>query len=86
LQPVELGYDQRSGNLYDNKDFMLNVNYLLDDTGLINIRSKDLDLPLLDKGFANYGKTQVITIGCHFNLSLICGIYVPKKENTVSRC
>jgi hypothetical protein len=24
LQPVELGYDQRSGNLYDNKDFMLN--------------------------------------------------------------
>jgi ABC-type uncharacterized transport system involved in gliding motility auxiliary subunit len=49
LQPVELGYDQRSGNLYDNKDFMLNcVNYLLDDTGLINIRS-DLDLPLLDK-------------------------------------
>jgi ABC-type uncharacterized transport system involved in gliding motility auxiliary subunit len=50
LQPVELGYDQRSGNLYDNKDFMLNcVNYLLDDTGLINIRSKDLDLPLLDK-------------------------------------
>jgi ABC-type uncharacterized transport system involved in gliding motility auxiliary subunit len=50
MQPVELGYDQRSGNLYDNKDFMLNcVNYLLDDTGLINIRSKDLDLPLLDK-------------------------------------
>jgi hypothetical protein len=21
FQPVELGYDQRSGNLYDNKDF-----------------------------------------------------------------
>jgi gliding-associated putative ABC transporter substrate-binding component GldG len=41
LQPVELGYDQRSGNLYDNKDFMLNcVNYLLDDTGLINIAAK----------------------------------------------
>jgi hypothetical protein len=39
FQPVELGYDQRSGNLYDNKDFLLNcVNYLLDDTGLINIR------------------------------------------------
>jgi hypothetical protein len=38
FQPVELGYDQRSGNLYDNKDFLLNcVNYLLDDTGLINI-------------------------------------------------
>ena len=65
FQPVELGYDQRSGNLYDNKDFLLNcVNYLLDDTGLINIRSKELDLPLLDKEkvYENYGFTQVITI------------------------
>lgn len=66
FQPVELGYDQRSGNLYDNKDFLLNcVNYLLDDTGLINIRSKDLDLPLLDKEkvYENYTFTQILTIG-----------------------
>ena len=28
LMPVELGYDQRTGNLYDNKDFIMNcVNY-----------------------------------------------------------
>ena len=66
FQPVELGYDQRSGNLYDNKDFMMNcVNYLLDDNGLINIRSKDLDLPLLDKEkvYESYTITQFITIG-----------------------
>jgi gliding-associated putative ABC transporter substrate-binding component GldG len=66
LQPVELGYDQRSGNLYDNKDFLMNcVNYLLDDSGLINIRSKDLDLPLLDKEkvYENYTGTQILTIG-----------------------
>jgi len=66
FQPVELGYDQRSGNLYDNKDFLMNcVNYLLDDTGLINIRSKDLDLPLLDKEkvYESYTTTQIITIG-----------------------
>ncbi|WPR72990.1 gliding motility-associated ABC transporter substrate-binding protein GldG [Flavobacterium sp. NG2] len=65
-EPVELGFDQRSGNLYDNKDLMLNcVNYLLDDTGLINIRSKDLDLPLLDKEkvYENYTQTQLLTIG-----------------------
>ena len=64
--PVELGYDQRSGNLYDNKDFLMNsVNYLLDDNGLINIRSKDLELPLLDKEkvYANYSSTQMLTIG-----------------------
>ena len=66
FQPVELGYDQRSGNLYDNKDFLINcVNYLLDDNGLINIRSKDLDLPLLDKEkvYENYSQTQMLTIG-----------------------
>ncbi len=64
--PVELGYDQRSGNLYDNKDLLMNcVNYLLDDTGLINIRSKDLDLPILDKEkvYENYTNIQLLTIG-----------------------
>jgi gliding-associated putative ABC transporter substrate-binding component GldG len=86
LQPVELGYDQRSGNLYDNKDFMLNcVNYLLDDTGLINIRSKDLDLALLDKEkvFANYGKTQVITIGLPLLILALFGVvftYLRKRK------
>ena len=66
LFPVELGYDQRTGNLYDNKDFLMNcVNYVLDDTGLINIRSKDLDLPLLDKEkvYENYTFIQFLTIG-----------------------
>jgi len=66
FQPLELGYDPRSGNLYDNKDFLMNcINYLLDDNGLINIRSKDLDLPLLDKEkvYERYTLTQILTIG-----------------------
>ncbi len=75
FQPVELGYDQRSGNLYDNKDFLMNcVNYLLDDNGLINIRSKDLDLPLLDKEkvYETYTSTQILTIGLPL---LILGLF-----------
>jgi len=86
FQPVELGYDQRSGNLYDNKDFLLNcVNYLLDDTGLINIRSKDLDLPLLDKEkvFENYTQTQVITIGLPLLILVLFGglfTYLRKRK------
>ncbi len=75
-QPVELGYDQRSGNLYDNKDFLLNcVNYLLDDNGLINIRSKDLDLPLLDKEkvYSNYSFIQILTIGLPILILLVFG-------------
>ncbi|RTY96717.1 gliding motility-associated ABC transporter substrate-binding protein GldG [Flavobacterium sp. GSP27] len=77
FQPVELGYDQRSGNLYDNKDFLINcVNYLLDDTGLINIRSKDLDLPLLDKEkvYENYTRTQILTIGLPILILVLFGI------------
>jgi gliding-associated putative ABC transporter substrate-binding component GldG len=65
-QPLELGYDKWTNNLYDNKGFLLNsINYLLDDTGLINIRSKDVDLPLLDKQkvFDNYTTAQLVTVG-----------------------
>jgi gliding-associated putative ABC transporter substrate-binding component GldG len=75
FQPVELGFDQRSGNLYDNKDLLMNcVNYLLDDSGLINIRSKDLDLPLLDKEkvYESYTRTQILTIGLPL---LILGLF-----------
>ncbi len=85
-QPVELGFDQRSGNLYDNKDFLLNcVNYLLDDTGLINIRSKDLDLPLLDKEkvYENYTATQLITIGLPILILILFGLlftYLRKRK------
>ncbi len=74
--PIELGYDPKSGNFYDNKDFMLNcVNYLLDDNGLINIRSKEVDLPLLDKEkvFENYTQTQIITIGLPIVLLIFAG-------------
>lgn len=65
-QPLELGYDKWTNNLFGNKEFMLNcVNYLLDDNGLINIRSKDVDLPLLDKEkvHENYTFTQILTVG-----------------------
>ncbi len=85
FMPVELGYDQRTGNLYDNKDFLLNaVNYLLDDSGLINIRSKEFELPLLDKEkvFENYTQTQFLTIGIPLVLLLLFGlvfIYTRKR-------
>ncbi|MCR4033762.1 MULTISPECIES: gliding motility-associated ABC transporter substrate-binding protein GldG [Flavobacterium] len=75
--PVELGYDQRTGNLYDNKDFIMNcINYLLDDTGLINIRSKDVELPLLDKEkvYQSYSMTQFITIGVPILILLVFGL------------
>ena len=86
FQPVELGYDQRSGNLYDNKDFLMNcVNYLLDDSGLINIRSKDLDLPLLDKEkvYERYTTIQILTIGLPLLILGLFGVifgFIRKKK------
>ena len=48
-QPLPLGYDQFTGMQYGNKDFILNaIDYMLDDSGLISIRSRELTLRLLD--------------------------------------
>lgn len=64
--PLELGFDKWTSQLYGNKDFLMNcVNYLLDDNGLINIRSKEVNLPLLNKEevYKNYTTAQMITVG-----------------------
>lgn len=48
-QPQELGFDRWTGRSFGNKEFLENaVNYLLDDDGLINIRSKEVFIPTLD--------------------------------------
>lgn len=48
-RPLELGFDKWTNTRYGNKDFLMNtVNYLLDETGLINIRSKEIVIPFLD--------------------------------------
>ena len=76
-QPLELGYDKWTNNLYANKEFLMNsVNYLLDDNGLINIRSKEVDLPILDKEkvYANYTFSQVITVGVPILILLLFGV------------
>ncbi|MCX6171781.1 MAG: gliding motility-associated ABC transporter substrate-binding protein GldG [Flavobacterium sp.] len=77
FQPLELGYDKWTNNLYANKEFMMNcVNYLLDDNGLINIRSKEVDLPLLDKEkvYANYTYSQIITVAVPIIILLLFGL------------
>ena len=76
-QPLELGYDKWTNKLYANKEFMLNcVNYLLDENGLINIRTKVVNLPLLDKQkvYDNYSTAQMLTIGLPLLLLSVFGI------------
>lgn len=58
-RPLELGYDKWTNNFYGNKEFLLNcVNYLLDDGGLINIRSKKIAIPVLDQEKISSEKLQ----------------------------
>jgi len=76
-QPLELGYDKWTNKLYGNKEFLINcVNYLLDDTGLINIRNKEVSLPLLDKEkvVENYTSSQIITLAVPLGILLIFGL------------
>lgn len=76
-RPLELGYDKWTKNRYDNKEFVMNcINYLLDDTGLINIRSKEVNLPMLDKEkvYADYTTAQFITVGLPILILLVFGI------------
>ncbi|MGJ8593662.1 MAG: gliding motility-associated ABC transporter substrate-binding protein GldG [Aquaticitalea sp.] len=48
-KPQELGFDRWTGRKFGNKEFLENaVNYLLNDDGLINIRSKEVVIPFLD--------------------------------------
>ena len=47
--PLPLGYDQYSQNTYGNKEFIENaISYLVDGEGLIDIRSREFKIRLLD--------------------------------------
>lgn len=64
-KPLELGLNKWTNQRYGNKEFLLNtVNYLLDDTGLINIRSKKVKIDFLnkEKAFEETTKWQLINI------------------------
>ena len=49
-QPYDLSIDKWTGEQFGNKEFLLNsIDYLLDNTGLIHLRNKTLQINLLDK-------------------------------------
>ena len=64
-QPYDLSLDKWTGEQFGNKEFLLNaVDYLLDDSGLIKLRNKTLQINLLDKQKAYKERTywQAINI------------------------
>ena len=87
-RPLELGFDKWTNNYYGNKEFLLNtVNYLLDDNGLINIRTKDISIPFLDPIKASENRTFWKWINLLFPLLLLTILvlifnYIRKKKYT----
>jgi ABC-2 type transport system permease protein len=84
--PLPLGYDQYTRQTYGNKDFLLNaVSYLVDDIGLVAIRSRELKIRLLDttKVNATRLKWQVINTALPVVVVLLFGLlfsYLRKRK------
>ncbi len=50
VTPLPLGQDKYTGQMFGNRDFLINcLNYLVDDRGLMELRSREVKLRLLDK-------------------------------------
>ena len=84
--PLDLGFDRSYNQPVGNKEFLLNaVNYLLDDTGLINIRSKEIAIAFLDQEKVADQKTtwQLLNIALPLVLLALFGFafnYFRKKK------
>ncbi len=50
VTPIPLGQDRYTGQIFGNRDFILNcLNYLVDENGIMELRSRELKLRLLDR-------------------------------------
>ncbi|MCK9481438.1 MAG: gliding motility-associated ABC transporter substrate-binding protein GldG [Bacteroidia bacterium] len=83
---LELGKDHITGRIFGNKKFLLNCfDYLLDDSGLIEIRSKEIILRLLDKEKVKEERTywQFFNLGLPVLLLVLFGVinaFIRKKK------
>ncbi|WP_282080263.1 gliding motility-associated ABC transporter substrate-binding protein GldG [Aquimarina algiphila] len=85
-QPLPLGFDPAMNLNYGNKEFLLNtVNYLLDDSGLVEIRSKEIKISFLniEKVIKNKTKWQVINMIVPLGILALFGVlfaFIRKKK------
>jgi ABC-2 type transport system permease protein len=85
-QVFPLGFDLNTRQTFANKTFLLNcVNYLLDDEGMLQLRSREVKLRLLDKKKVNLQKHkwQVINLVLPLVILILLGLvqyYLRKKR------
>ena len=86
-KPLPLGYDQYTQNTYGNKEFIENaISYLVDGEGLIDIRSREFKVRLLDpdKIVNQRLRWQLVNILVPTGLVVILGLIlaaIRKKKN-----
>ena len=84
IYPV--GYDVYTKNQFANKTFLLNcMNYLLDDEGLLQLRSREVKLRLLDKKriVTQQTKWKLTNVGLPLLLIMLVGLlqfYIRQKK------
>lgn len=85
-QPQELGFDRWTGQSFGNKEFLLNaVNYLLSDDGLLDVRTKTINIAFLDEQKIEANKTQwqLLTIALPLIILAVFGLlfnYLRRKK------
>ena len=75
--PLPLGYDKVTNITYGNKEFLVNsINYLCDDSGLMLLRSRTMQMRLLDKVKLREEKTfwQLVNVLLPVLISLSGGL------------
>lgn len=75
--PLTLGQDRYTGEMYGNRDFLINcLNYLVDDNGLMELRSRELKLRLLNRQTIREERTkwQIINIAGPLILVVAAGL------------
>jgi len=86
--PVQLGLDKYTGEIFGNRDFLINcLNYLVDDKGILELRSRELKLRLLNttKIKSEKGLWQALNVAGPVLLVLIAGLlygYFRKRKYT----
>ncbi len=81
-----VGFDSYMNEQFANRTFLLNcMNYLLDDEGLLQLRSREIKLRLLDKKkiALQTTKWKVINVGLPLGLIILFGLlqfYIRKKK------
>ena len=85
-KPLPLGFDQYTQNTYANKEFIENaMSYLVDGEGLIDIRSRELKVRLLDMTKINQERTKWQVINTLIPIALIIALgfvmaFIRKKK------